>query len=242
MIYVLSDIHGSKTRFDSIMEQINLQEQDTLYILGDVIDRGSDGVEILRRVMDMPNVKMLLGNHELMMLEALYDPQKNEVPSLCDAVLSRTRKELKLWYRNGGLITHNKLLEMEEAGRQKIFEYLDALPLNYEINVNGQNYILAHAAPEILFDPEKYGYNDVREFAVWKRFENFPVIKDKTVIFGHTPTCYYGDGNPMKIWYGAGWIGIDCGCGQAEFYIGMHGRLGCLRLDDGKEFYSKEQP
>ena len=39
MIYVMSDIHGQKRRFDSIMKQIKLQPEDTLYVLGDVIDR-----------------------------------------------------------------------------------------------------------------------------------------------------------------------------------------------------------
>ena len=33
MIYVMSDIHGQKRRFDSVMKQINLQPDDTLYIL-----------------------------------------------------------------------------------------------------------------------------------------------------------------------------------------------------------------
>ena len=39
MIYVLSDVHGNERRFNSIMKQIDLQPQDTLYILGDVVDR-----------------------------------------------------------------------------------------------------------------------------------------------------------------------------------------------------------
>ena len=70
MIYVMSDIHGQKRRFDSVMEQINLQPEDTLYILGDVIDRNPDGIRILRQIMAMPNAKMVLGNHEYMMLNA----------------------------------------------------------------------------------------------------------------------------------------------------------------------------
>ena len=74
MIYVMSDIHGQKRRFDSVMEQINLQPEDTLYILGDVIDRNPDGIRILRQIMAMPNAKMVLGNHEYMMLNALYYP------------------------------------------------------------------------------------------------------------------------------------------------------------------------
>ena len=48
MIYVMSDIHGNMRRFDSVMHQINLQPEDTLYILGDVIDRHPDGIRILR--------------------------------------------------------------------------------------------------------------------------------------------------------------------------------------------------
>lgn len=238
MKYVVSDIHGSKTRFDSIMEQIKLKETDALYILGDVIDRGTDGVEILRRIMDMPNVKMLRGNHELMMMEALYHHQENEA-----LAFYYKKKNLRLWYQNGGRITHHKLQEIGETEKQKIFEYLDELPLNYEITVNGQNYILVHAAPAILFDSPKYGYDHVREFCAWKRFEDFPVIKDKTVVFGHTPTSHYSNSSPMKIWHGNGWIGIDCGSAfseQENLQQDIHGRLGCLRLDDMKEFYSKE--
>lgn len=51
MIYVMSDIHGQKRRFDSVMKQINLQPEDTLYVLGDVIDRNPDGIKILRQIM-----------------------------------------------------------------------------------------------------------------------------------------------------------------------------------------------
>ena len=39
MIYVMSDIHGRTDRFESIMKQIHLQDDDRLYVLGDVIDR-----------------------------------------------------------------------------------------------------------------------------------------------------------------------------------------------------------
>ena len=66
MIYVLSDIHGNLRRFNSVMEQINLKQSDTLYILGDVIDRYPDGIKILQKIMKMKNAQMLLGNHEYM--------------------------------------------------------------------------------------------------------------------------------------------------------------------------------
>ena len=47
MIYVLSDIHGRLDRFEKMLRMIDLRDDDTLYILGDVIDRGKDGIRIL---------------------------------------------------------------------------------------------------------------------------------------------------------------------------------------------------
>ena len=62
------------------------------------------------------------------------------------------------------------------------------------------------------------------------------MFDDKIVIFGHTPTHHYMYDYPMAIWHGRDKIGIDCGCAW-----GKDGRLGCLRLDDMKEFYSEEE-
>lgn len=72
MTYVLSDIHGNLQRFESILAQINLQPDDTLYILGDVIDRYPDGIKILRRIMKMPNARMLIGNHVIFSRRLLF--------------------------------------------------------------------------------------------------------------------------------------------------------------------------
>ena len=59
MIYVMSDIHGNLKAFHSVLEQIQLTENDTLYILGDVIDQHPYGIELLQEIMKMPNAKML---------------------------------------------------------------------------------------------------------------------------------------------------------------------------------------
>ena len=66
---------------------------------------------------------------------------------------------------------------------------------------------------------------------------------DCTVIFGHSGTYHYQQDNPMRIWYGKGLIGIDCGASYPEGgdpRSGRIGRLACLRLDDMQEFYSEE--
>ena len=66
--YVVSDIHGEDDRFHAMLQKINFSKEDTLYILGDVVDRGPHPVELLREIMATPNMKMLLGNHEFMCL------------------------------------------------------------------------------------------------------------------------------------------------------------------------------
>ena len=41
MIYVMSDIHGMYEKYEKMLKQIDLSEKDTLYVLGDIVDRGS---------------------------------------------------------------------------------------------------------------------------------------------------------------------------------------------------------
>lgn len=244
MTYVLSDIHGQKRRFDSIMKQINLQPEDALYVLGDVIDRNPYGIQILRQIMKMPNVKMLLGNHELMMLDALYYPHDDY------AFGWQFKKEnlLRRWYRNGGDITHQYLKYIRKDLRAEVFEFLDRLPINAKITVGNNKYILTHAAPTELFGKTRLhtNFDDEKMFSVWHRFQGWEEHPcEETIIFGHTPTYHFQRACcPMEIWYGKGLIGIDCGASYPEGedpWSGRRGRLACLRLDDMKEFYSEEK-
>ena len=40
MRYVIADIHGENNKFIELLDKIKLKDEDTLYILGDVLDRG----------------------------------------------------------------------------------------------------------------------------------------------------------------------------------------------------------
>lgn len=240
MIYVLSDIHGNLRRFDSIMQQIQLQPEDTLYVLGDVIDRHKHGITILRRIMAMPNAKMLLGNHEHMMLLALeqgYDENDSLFPFTAE-------RWLENWYRNGGEVTHRHLKHLRKDLRQQILDYVRALPLELDVTVAAQHYKLVHAAPPALFAQYSDDHRNRTHFALWKRWKAEEQVKENyTLIFGHTPTRYYSQNKPMCLHEGPGWICIDCGCGYSEdpdYEFAGFGRLCCLRLEDGKVFYSEE--
>jgi len=219
MIYVMSDIHGQYIRYKSIMKQIRLKKDDHLYVLGDCIDRNPFGLPILKELYYKPNVTVLLGNHEHMMLEALTKEDQNN-------------KYMGRWYNNGGFVTHRRYRYCTPAYRAEILDIIRSLPVNAEVRCNGVDYLLVHGAPLGY----KYKYGDAVMDAVWTRLDYADVMpEDKTVIFGHTPTSRYQAGWPIRIYHGENrMIGVDCGCAYLD------GRLGCLRLDDMKEFYSEE--
>lgn len=70
MIYVTSDLHGLEiTKLKALLKKACFNENDRLFVLGDVIDRQNDGgVAILIWLSEQPNAQLILGNHEAMLL------------------------------------------------------------------------------------------------------------------------------------------------------------------------------
>ncbi len=236
----MSDIHGDKDAFHSILRQIGLKSDDSLYILGDILDRHEYGVGILKTVMQMDNVKCLLGNHEQLCLNTIV-PHRESLPW----IRNDTDRDLVEWLRNGGKATLKALQKLRPEERESVIHYLTALPTEYDIQVNGKKYKLVHASPGELFSRDsRTQYHDEITFSVWNRIKDFSLLTgDYTLVFGHTPTSAFQNTFPLKIWYSEKAIGIDCGCGfdsRPGEYPGC-GRLACLRLEDRKEFYSNGQ-
>lgn len=213
MIYCMSDIHGEADCFHAMLELIQFSPEDTLYILGDVIDRQASGVDLLKEIMKTPNIVMLLGNHEKMCLDTLGP---------LNVYGSRA-----LWQQNGGSNTYRELVYVcTSAEKHRILDFLSRLPDYCEVKVAGRNFFLVHGMP-----------SDNPEDRIWERpkTDSPAPFENCTAIVGHTPVCYL-TGNMdevFKIWHGNGIIDIDCGCGNKTEYR----RLACLRLDDMAEFY-----
>jgi len=221
MIYIMSDIHGGWTEYLNILEQIHFSDDDHLYILGDAIDRGPDGIEVLLDIMARKNVTMLLGNHEKMMLDVLRDPDN----------IWLTR----LWQSNGAASTKRAFDELDLEKQEAILDFLSVLPTELVIKLNEQTYRLTHAAPAYLYETCNYRDYDEQTFCVWYRIDRRDRLReDETLIFGHTPTFRFDYELPVHIWHGKNRIGLDCGCGH-----GVGCRLSCLRLDDMTEFYTE---
>lgn len=225
--YVVSDIHGELDRLISLMDMIDFSDKDVLYILGDVVDRGSDGIKILQYIMDKKNIRMLLGNHEYMCLRFFADDV--------------TENERRRWNRNGNYTTLTGLDNLTEDEKDSVFDYLKNLPDSFDITVNGKKFYLVHG----------FTGNSTYE-RVWNRPEKDTVsnLTDTVVIIGHTPVCGFfcpdndediyvysrmltDRGDHFRIYHAPGFIDIDCCCG----YGLSAARLGCLRLEDNMEFY-----
>ncbi len=84
MKYVTSDIHGRLDRLERLIDDIDISKNDTLYIIGDLIDRGDRPMETIKFVMDHPQIEAIMGNHDEMMLYSLRykDGQEMEMSPL----------------------------------------------------------------------------------------------------------------------------------------------------------------
>lgn len=231
MIYCISDIHGEYDRFITMLGLIGLRPEDTLYILGDVIDRGPHPIKTLLKIMDMPNAKFILGNHELMMLETLKDGTDSVITADMSDLDGDTLERLMLWYHNGCKTTVEELHQLDREGQLSVTEYLKNA-LAYElVGVNGQQFLLVHAGL-MNFDPAA----PLSEYAlyelVWARPDySKPYFEDIITVTGHTPTMHIpGCPAPGRIFKQNNHVVIDCGAS-------IGGSLACLRLDDMKEYY-----
>lgn len=164
--------------------------ENTMYVLGDVVDRYPDGIKILRRIMKMPNAKMLMGNHEYMMLQAI-----GHCRNAADERENTNWKQRRHWYQNGGRVTHEQLKHIRLDARAEIFRFIRQLPVNMEVTVNGIKYKLVHASPVENYMTSYWcsrDYKDQREFAVWERWSKTkPIPEGYMLIFGHTPTSQW---------------------------------------------------
>lgn len=226
MIYVMSDLHGCFDRYRAMLDKINFNAEDTLYILGDVVDRGEDGIKIILDMMSRPNVIPVIGNHEYMAYKVLKS-LKTEVKEDNYESLSG---DYFLWMQDGGRPTLEAFLRLSEDDRARVLEYIGEFDLYDELVVGDNKFLLVHGGLG-NFDKEKaldeYDIHDL----IWERPDYDAVyFDDKFLVTGHTPTLMIDPNYAGKIYKKHNHIAIDCG---AVFDIA----LGSVCLDTLEEFY-----
>lgn len=235
MHYVMSDLHGDYQSYLKMLEQIQFTKEDVLYLLGDVIDRGSEPIALLKDIKDRENIIFLLGNHEDMMLRAL----KKSCNNLQDLI---TSTEMKRWNRNGGMATLEQFIRLEQPEQQDLIHFLEeswlVLP---QIEVNQQHFYLVHACPGEMAYHEPLKYKDATEDEIhqmvwdrrcleeWELPESYQNYDPNTVLlFGHTKTNSFMEQYPSKIMYFPKQKAYDVDC---------FGQLGCICLETLEQYY-----
>ena len=171
-IYVTSDLHGNHEKYIQIFDKINFTDDDTLFVLGDIVDRGTGSMKILLDMMSRFNVIPILGNHELMFIKAYKEKIENS---------------LNLWFENDGQNTFNEFLLLKSNEQEAVLNYLQRFSLYKELNINNQDYILVHSGFD-KFKKRKPLKEYTVEELVWAETDYDKVyFKDKILITGHTP-------------------------------------------------------
>lgn len=238
MTYVISDLHGySLEKLKMLLKKAGFCKQDNLYILGDIVDRNGDGgVEMLCWLLSQPNIYLILGNHEAMLLSCSFVLEQI-TDAFVESLSQNNRVELLSEYMfNGGDVTLKALGELNKKSPEvvsEIFDYLRDAPPYDIVEVNGTDYLLTHSGIANFEKGKALSSYSPDDF-LWNRPSLTDAYFSKAItVFGHTPTMHYGEEHKGKIIKTKTWINIDVGAA-----FGLEPVL--LRLDDMQEF--KNQP
>lgn len=170
--FVITDIHGCAATFRKmVVEEIKLEKEDELYLLGDYIDRGIDSKGVLDFIFSLIeqgyNIYCLRGNHEEFLLEA--------------------RDNLRVFrgwimYNGGDTTLKSFGVETVKDIPEKYYDFIRRLPYYFEVD----NYLMVHAGFNFMSsDPfeDKEAMVMIRNFAI-----DYDFLAGRRIIHGHTPT------------------------------------------------------
>ena len=233
MTYVMSDIHGDYERYIKMLGVIGFSGNDTLYIIGDICDRGEESERIYLDAMSKSNVICIKGNHEFM--------AESVLPYLLELAPMPNRRiydaNYITWLRNGAQQTINSLYRCHEKIQRKIVDFICEMPFYKTVSVGERHFTLVHAGLN-NFSPEKSLDSYIPYDLVWARPNYDEKLWDdpnKLLIVGHTPTMYVTHNPAERIYFGKGGSIVNIDCGNS--YRNYGGCLGCLCLDTMQEFY-----
>lgn len=237
-VYISSDLHGDLIKFKSLLKLMNFQDdKDILYVLGDVLDRGPKGIELLSYIReysdcDTPSIQVIKGNHEL--FAEMYIEGK----------LTKDK-----WIKWGGKQTAAQIDGMTSDERLDLLDYLKNLQHYVALErENGRDWVLSHAGIHLDFLIEdENGIDVVRsiEAAIVNNEFEYLVTNDliyaprsvlerlkQYLVIGHIPVIFMNDGS-NRIIKKQQYMCIDTGAG----YRNMGGKMSIYRIEDEKEFY-----
>jgi len=122
-LYLIGDVQGCDGALQRLLDTINFSpSRDTLWLLGDLVNRGPDSAAVLRRLMGYgTSARCLLGNHDLHLLALVHGARKPHRSDTLDELLQAPdRAALLDWLRRQRLAVleriHDEEVLMVHAG------------------------------------------------------------------------------------------------------------------------------
>lgn len=192
-LLAIGDIHGCFDAFRMLIENvIRLTKDDTLILLGDYIDRGTQSKQVIDYIIQLQtdgySIITLMGNHESMLLNAAEDIQT-----------------ISLWLMNGGMTTLNSFgITFPSKLNTRYLCFFNSLK-HYHIF---GDYLFVHAG---FNDSIPNPFEDV-DSMLWSRISSYshPLLINKTIVHGHTPISLTNCENSIN--NKSGVINLDTGC------------------------------
>lgn len=234
MTYVMSDIHGHYELYKKMLSLISFSDDDTLFVLGDILDRGPQPFRILKDMSLRPNVFPIMGNHEHVGVYLLRKLNTEITAENAETHLTATDLELlSTWLtKNGGDTTLADFKRLPPEERGYLLEYFDEFTPYEDIEVAGKRFVLVHGGlPNFSEEKPLDAYNTTDMLYEWSDYSR-RYFSDAYLVTGHIPTQRIAPDHGGEIYMKHGHIAIDCGAAYG-------GRLGCVRLDDLTLFFAE---
>ena len=132
--YAIGDIQGSYNEFRRLLDLINFNAKDKLWLVGDIVNRGPDSLLLLRFLREINDaVVAVLGNHDLHLLVVAEGFAKAQPGDTLQGVLNAPdRDELLHWLRHQRLLHVSGDYVMVHAGLLPSWSVMQAANLAQE--------------------------------------------------------------------------------------------------------------
>lgn len=231
MTFVIGDIHGKKEKYLEMLEKLNPSETDAVFVLGDVIGIGDDGIEILKDMMYRANIFPVLGEQEYLARELF--PLISEAKTVEDAgaLLSGEKAELfGKWLTMKSEKTIKDFLALDEENKESIIDYLTEFAPYEQVEAGGKSFVLVHAGIDGFEEGKSLDEYDEKAFVFAETDYQRAYFPDSYLITGHTPTALIDRQCTGKVYSKKRHLAIDCGAAYG-------GRLAAVCLDKLKVYY-----
>jgi bis(5'-nucleosyl)-tetraphosphatase (symmetrical) len=135
-LYLIGDVQGCDAALERLLAKIRFSpSRDTLYLLGDLVNRGPDSAAVLRRLMGYGDcARSLLGNHDLSLLAVAHGKQAPHRNDTMDSVLLAPERGAMLdWLRHQRMAISARGLLMVHGGLLPQWDVAQALVLAQEV-------------------------------------------------------------------------------------------------------------